>query len=479
MVKKWILILIGVFALFNGYGQQYPVDNQYLVNRFALSPAYAGLTENIETFLGYRQAWFGIEGAPQKQMLSINGPATSNTGFGVRFNHYRTGNFAHFAGDFNYAYHLDLGTDHSVSFGVGGQVYRNQVEIKSIKSNGQDPMLAKLQVLEGTTFNASAGAVYRINNLNAGVVLPRMLPMEINYIDSSKYQMAQKYLVHASYALQTGDFEIEPFALFRGTMNNSSFEGSVLATYKEKAWMGVNYRQGNIFGISAGVALNEDIVINYSYETGSNNMLALSSGTHEISVGFLMKRHEGDHNYLTGFPPLEEKRETEGTSEETAKKITSLKQNYKLDSIKKEKRINELEEKVNELEASKDESSEEEDEAEYAEAFILKNIKFATNSDKLFDSSLPALNKLAIEMRKNESLEIKITGHTDSEGSTAYNKRLSKKRAQAVKDYLVEKRSISADRIVTAGKGESDPRASNETPAGRAKNRRIVVQFKK
>ncbi|HOA93454.1 MAG TPA: OmpA family protein, partial [Quisquiliibacterium sp.] len=66
-------------------------------------------------------------------------------------------------------------------------------------------------------------------------------------------------------------------------------------------------------------------------------------------------------------------------------------------------------------------------------------------------------------------------GHTDGVGSDAYNQRLSVKRSEAVKAYLVSK-GIEANRVYTEGKGEKQPAADNKTAAGRAKNRRVEIE---
>jgi OOP family OmpA-OmpF porin len=74
------------------------------------------------------------------------------------------------------------------------------------------------------------------------------------------------------------------------------------------------------------------------------------------------------------------------------------------------------------------------------------------------------------------TLEVIIAvGHTDSIGSEAYNQKLSLRRAEAVKAYMVSK-GIEANRIYTEGKGEKQPVADNRTAEGRAKNRRVEIE---
>jgi len=85
------------------------------------------------------------------------------------------------------------------------------------------------------------------------------------------------------------------------------------------------------------------------------------------------------------------------------------------------------------------------------------------------------LNDLAQKIQGINLEVIVATGHTDSIGTDAYNQRLSVRRAEAVKAYLVS-RGIDKSRIYTEGKGESQPIASNKTAAGRAKNRRVEIE---
>ncbi|HEX2603045.1 MAG TPA: OmpA family protein [Oxalicibacterium sp.] len=85
------------------------------------------------------------------------------------------------------------------------------------------------------------------------------------------------------------------------------------------------------------------------------------------------------------------------------------------------------------------------------------------------------LNDLVSKL-KDINLEVIIAvGHTDSIGSDAYNQKLSVRRAEAVKSYLVSK-GVESNRVYTEGKGEKQPVATNKTAAGRAQNRRVEIE---
>lgn len=101
-------------------------------------------------------------------------------------------------------------------------------------------------------------------------------------------------------------------------------------------------------------------------------------------------------------------------------------------------------------------------------------ILFATNSSTLSDASKSALRNFANSLKVNPDTDIKIIGFTDNTGKVDYNQTLSEKRAKSVFDYLMQQ-GISSDRMVYEGKGVHDPVASNDTPEGRALNRRVEI----
>ena len=99
-------------------------------------------------------------------------------------------------------------------------------------------------------------------------------------------------------------------------------------------------------------------------------------------------------------------------------------------------------------------------------------VNFDFNSANLTTLAKSNLDKLVTVLKNNPDTNINIYGHTDSIGSDAVNLRISSQRAAAVKNYFVAN-GISASRMFTEGLGKSSPIASNDTDAGRAKNRRV------
>lgn len=111
-----------------------------------------------------------------------------------------------------------------------------------------------------------------------------------------------------------------------------------------------------------------------------------------------------------------------------------------------------------------------------AEAVIrLNNIFFETGKATLLPTSQNELDRLATILNDNPGMVIEIRGHTDNQGGADLNQSLSENRAKAVVEYLVSK-GIDAKRLTSKGFGEKAPTATNDTPEGRAINRR--VEFK-
>ena len=111
-----------------------------------------------------------------------------------------------------------------------------------------------------------------------------------------------------------------------------------------------------------------------------------------------------------------------------------------------------------------------------------ENLKITMSSEVSFDYNSAALkpafrqtlDKVADILKRYPRTTIRIIGHTDSTGSAAYNQQLSEQRAKSVSWYLSDA-GVDPRRIITEGRGEQQPRATNDTEAGRQLNRRVEM----
>ncbi len=102
-----------------------------------------------------------------------------------------------------------------------------------------------------------------------------------------------------------------------------------------------------------------------------------------------------------------------------------------------------------------------------------QGIVFDSGSATIKPESTGVLKEIATVLQENPSIKVDIIGHTDSDGDESLNLSLSKKRAEAVKNALSQDFGIESSRMTTDGKGESVPVGDNQTPVGKAQNRRV------
>ncbi|MDX8405648.1 MAG: OmpA family protein [Mariprofundus sp.] len=109
------------------------------------------------------------------------------------------------------------------------------------------------------------------------------------------------------------------------------------------------------------------------------------------------------------------------------------------------------------------------------EIIKLEGVYFAHDSAKLRAASVATLDKAVATLNSRANIHVEVAAHTDSSGSAAYNQKLSDRRAASVMNYLVA-HGIDASRLTARGYGETQPVASNDSTASRAKNRRVELR---
>jgi outer membrane protein OmpA-like peptidoglycan-associated protein len=110
-------------------------------------------------------------------------------------------------------------------------------------------------------------------------------------------------------------------------------------------------------------------------------------------------------------------------------------------------------------------------------AMVNLEVFFDTDKAVIKPESFDRIEEFANFLKAHPELKAEIQGHTDSDASDQYNMGLSQRRADAVRNALIERYGIAPDRLTAKGFGETQPIASNATPEGKAKNRRIQARI--
>ena len=108
---------------------------------------------------------------------------------------------------------------------------------------------------------------------------------------------------------------------------------------------------------------------------------------------------------------------------------------------------------------------------------VLNNLEFVFGTDQLTKVSLQVFNRQVPGLRKINIQKLIIEGHTDSVGEDLFNLELSERRAETVKTLLMQELGLTESQVTVIGRGESRPVATNDTDAGRQKNRRVQLKI--
>ena len=296
------LLLLVVPGFLNA--QQYPVLDEYRINPGILAPSFTGIASLFQVYLTQRNEWTGMPGAPVTGAVNIEGVPYQNMGLGTNILINKAGMVRYFSVNLNYAYHLQLATNHFLHFGISPGLYQNSIDLTSlVVSDPNDPMLNGGKNTE-TYVNCGASLMYSFKTLNICFGFPYLFNNRSLYSDSqySNYlTMGANFQLYLNYLLDLGkDWGLQFDVLYRNVQYSPwLIDGGLMVKYKEMVWLGLLYRKGNTIAVNAGVSIASSFVIGYNYEFSVSAMMGKSGGTHEVTLGYTL--HGKDKKKV---PPL-------------------------------------------------------------------------------------------------------------------------------------------------------------------------------
>jgi type IX secretion system PorP/SprF family membrane protein len=286
--KLFILLLIPL----NMMGQVAPVTSQYVLNPLSINPAYAGNRGALNIALFYRRQWTGITGAPETMTLAADAPfLDSKLGLGFVITNDKIGvtKETHILTNYSYKINMDNG---ELAFGLGAGIMTTNTSWSDliVLDPGDETYLSNSRVFVVPDF--SFGIYYSSQKYFGGLSIPRLLGYKFNF-DKNKYSLSfnpgeYNYLLNAGYIYSVSQkIKLMPSALLIISPGEKLLvDINAYASFNDKLWAGVSYRNGRSIGVLGQFAVNNQLRIAYTYDIDLGKLGHYSNGSHEIMIRY-------------------------------------------------------------------------------------------------------------------------------------------------------------------------------------------------
>lgn len=306
-MKKLIVSLV-FMAVTSGYSQELnlPVFTQYLAdNPFVLSPAYAGIGDNLRIRINGLTQWVGIKDAPDNQSAYADFRILDRSGVGISVYNDKNGYTRQTGAKVSFAHHLilDYYSKQYLSFGLSYNFNSFRIDTDEFGTDIEhpvlDPTITNNRYTSNNNFDISA--LYRNRNFYVSFNANNVLKKKVDKFRGVEPDLLSNYQVYTGYTFRDGEnsrIEYEPsvyfqyFASDKRSSTDFNFKYRRYNRYEDYYWIGVSYRMLNdqfakplSVGPMAGF-MKSKFYFGYSYQIMFNDLGAYNSGTHVVTLGF-------------------------------------------------------------------------------------------------------------------------------------------------------------------------------------------------
>jgi type IX secretion system PorP/SprF family membrane protein len=306
-MKKLIVSLV-LMAVTSGYSQELnlPVFTQYLAdNPFVLSPAYAGIGDNLRIRVNGLTQWVGIKDAPENQSAYADFRILDRSGVGISVYNDKNGYTRQTGAKVSFAHHiiLDYYSKQYMSFGLSYNFNSFRIDTDEFNTDIEhpilDPTITDNRYTSNNNFDISA--LYRNKSFWVSFNANNVLKKNVDKFRGVEPDLLSNYQVYTGYTFRDGEnsrIEYEPSAYFqyfasdKRSTTDFNFKYRRYNRYEDYYWIGVSYRMLNdqfpkplAVGPMAGF-MKSKFYFGYSYQVMFNDLGAYNSGTHVVTIGF-------------------------------------------------------------------------------------------------------------------------------------------------------------------------------------------------
>jgi len=309
-MKKIISTVLFSFAVLVCFGQQEQQYTQFMYNKLAINPGYAGSYDGPCLTGIYRNQWMGLDGAPQTIALSFDMPLLNKrVGVGLNMVSNKIGISNRVTIDGTYTYRLPLGRG-TLGIGVQGSVrYINMdygdsrlIATEGVVNDNSIPVGEQSKYVP----NFGAGVYYHTNKFYFGISVPRFLKNNVDFNDTDNVLGREVDHIYAMAGILlpvSKSIKLQPQVLLKYASNTPfDIDVNLNAIIKEKYTVGVTYRAGGSTSTGIGESLDllvsayitNNFMFGLSYDFTLSDLKAYNSGSIEAVLRYCFNKPEGE-----------------------------------------------------------------------------------------------------------------------------------------------------------------------------------------
>jgi type IX secretion system PorP/SprF family membrane protein len=290
-MKKILTTLLIIWAGC-AFAQQDPLFSQYMFNKLAVNPAYAGSRDALTVDAIYRYQWVNIPGSPQTLSASIHSPlANPHIGLGMNIYSDVIGATVSQGALATFAYRIIFSASR-LSFGIQAGVKYSDIYWSRVNPYDDGDPQYKAQMKNKVSPDANFGVYYYTNKYFVGISSKQLLQNQMGLVKVNGQDEFTKLLRHF-YGMAGAAFPISEQLVFRPSIlakfvQNAPPQLDVNASFlfANTFWLGASYRTEKAVSFMAEFNLTHNLRLGYSYDIWFNELQAYNKGSHEIRLGF-------------------------------------------------------------------------------------------------------------------------------------------------------------------------------------------------
>jgi len=405
--------------------------------------------------------WTKVEGAPITNYLSANTRVGKELGLGANILLDQIGMYQNVSVSGSASYGFNFAKFHTIRLGLSGGYFQTRLDPTGAIAFDNADVIVNGGIQSSSALTTDAGILYKFKRFQISFASQQLLETRsnANYAQLEGYGLMRHFTGFTAYEfILNKQLSLTPSVLYKGISNNNQLDFNADLNYNDFIYVGLGYRMDVGLIGRIGINIRKLFFIGYSYEVPMQNIASYGGGSHEIALGlkFCKKKKEDlPEGRLTDVDPITHSVDTITIVERIVDTLVI----ERIDTVFVD----------NTVAAATDE------EVEKALINASEHLEFENDKSIILKNSYGDLEALTNLLLIREELNISLEGHTDNNGTEAYNIRLSKNRVDAIKKFLVAN-GVAASRIKTNYFGESKPISDNNTEEGRSRNRRVEME---